>query len=101
MISCNRSSRLNVSSVAVAMIALFSFSSQSVAGPKTFASCKTAANASPVAAGQGSSAWLTFCGNLPSTSPYKGGSCTSQNLESRQAKLGWCGNLELDKGQTP
>jgi hypothetical protein len=99
-----RSIRSNIvrvsSSVVVTGVALLFTSSQCLAGAKTFASCKAAANASPVAAGQGSSSWLSFCSSLPATSAYKGGSCTSQNMESRQAKLGWCGNLESDNGQT-
>jgi hypothetical protein len=95
-----RSNIVRVSSpVIVTGVALLFASSQCLAGAKTFASCKSAANASPVAAGQGSSSWLSFCSSLPASSPYKG-SCNSQNLESRQAKLGWCGNLENDKGQT-
>jgi hypothetical protein len=88
-------------SAAIAAIALFSVSTESEAGPKTFSGCKSAANASPVEAGKGSASWRSFCGGLPTTSPYRGGSCTSLDLESRQAKLGLCGNFELDNGQTP
>ncbi len=75
-------------------------STAALAGPQTYSRCANAAAASPVNAGQQSTAWSNFCQSVPLTSSYKF-TCSRENLTSRQSKQNFCYNFRYDDGETP